>query len=662
MKHILNSIAPALLKSIASCLYGALTLPVFILAITIAGNSYAQDTETVQLIRPAEGGMVYSKKPEIECKILIPFDKETLSIEFNYTDLTGLAKITDTGFVVRPVQVVDPGDHNLIVSFANENGEEIVKEFQFSTRHTKTFETMYSKNKITANYNTLINRQEDAKDRDVNDWTMDANINSRNIIGEGPWEFGFETNLRYQDQDHEFVKPEESGWEFMDFLFTGQYEQDTVLVNAALGDVLIDESRNTVNNLSRRGGSISAQVGPVYGSGFVVRSDMPYGWDGDYGLEFEDRDHIYGGAAGLELFDDRLDLKAITVTGGELGEDESYGIWPQPGGNVGETHGIQVRSDFFDQKFTTKFEWDESKFDSDTSDDIVTQSDNAWYAEIGGTIDIFSYDASYERTGPRYQVPGNDSIQEDWEGYTISPGLAFETQSIMVTYAMHNDNIDDDPSRPVTDSREIGIDYTLDAISWLPMSFSWNQAMRNSTKEPAGSTEIKSYTDTLSSTISYRQDAWELGLAPEFTAMDDKTAENYDTDAHSLTLFYTYANDRFSISPSVTGNRFKDYTTGIRTYTYTYSLSWFLNIIGGFNFEGNGNYTKQYDSNDELDQDDWNADVQLSYTFESPIKGLLTPSISLHGSYVNNCDEISDTDSKETLIFLLISADLDLSF
>ena len=623
-------------------------------------KTYAQDA--IELIKPAQGTMVFSKKPEIECKILVPFDKESLTIEFDYTDMTGLAEITESKVTFRPVQVVDPGEHTITISFVDENNQDVSQEFNFSTRHSKAFETISSTNKLTGIYTYLVEKKDDANDRQLNDWTIQSNLNSQNIIAEGPWEVGFQTDLRYLDQDFAIEDPLKKGIEVTDYTFIGKYEKDNVLVNTALGDVSIDESRNTVNYLSRRGANIVAEVGPVYLSSFVVRSDIAYGIDGDEGLDIDNADHIYGGAAGIKLFDNKMDIKTIYASGGEKSEDDSYGIWPAPGGSTGDVYGVRVITDFFEDKCRTLFEWDRSDYDSDTADALASKSEIAWFAEAGGTIGIFNYQTSYEHTGPDYKVTGNDGVQADWEGFALETSLNFETMSFNGHYNQHNNNVDEMPTESQIESTDFGLGYTIDPLSWLSIDASWDRAIEDSSMEPAGTSETLNYTDSFQGSITLTKDTWSISLAPSYSTADDRTSIDYDTNTKSLGIDCSYDVERFSFSPYVTVTRFIDESTDIKTDTYEYGLAFSVNIIEGLNFEGGGSYTREYDDNDTNNQDNYNADLKLSYDFTSPIKGFLTPSIILTLTHLNNNDEISDTDSKETIVYLILAANLDLSF
>lgn len=618
--------------------------------------------EFIQFITPAANQMVFSKKPVVECHISVPFDKETLMVEFDYTDMTTLITITETGFKLKPLQVIPPGTHSVTVSFIDSSHNEISQTLQFDTRHTETFEQADSQNTISVNYRNVLKKLDDAGERYMPSWTVTSNINSVNTIAEGPYSISLNTNLQYFDQQTGVEEPQEKGLEVIDYQFAGQYEKDGVRVAAALGDVYINETLNTVSGLSRRGGSLNVDVQNVYASGFVVRSDQAYGLDGEDGLEFDDTDHIYGGTLGIRLFEERLDIKSIYAKGGESNQDTSYGIWPAPGGTTGDVYGFEVRTDFFEQKLMTRVEYDRSDYDGDTSDTQASTADEAWLAGLEGMIDQFSYNLLYTHTGVDFHVPGNYSIQSDRKGVDATAGYTFDIQSINAFFAQHNDNVDSDPSYEIITYSRYGVEYSVYPDGLPTFSLMCERNSEESENEPAGTTQTNTYVDQLSGTIQYDKDMWMVGLRPSYSQVNDRTADNYDSHTTDLQIYGSYTHDRFSLGPSFAWNISKDDSTDIQTDTLTSQLQFNVTIVEGLTFGGNVSYTRMTSNDDSIDSDDYNGDVMLEYRFPNPIKGLLSPAISLQATHQNNKDATIPSESKETIIYLLFSADLNLSF
>ncbi len=618
----------------------------------------AIQAKTVQMLAPENNGMVISKKPLIECIIKIPFAKESLYIEFDMTDISTLVKLDGNKFRFRPVQVVPPGNHQLMVSFNDENGEQIVEQFQFVSRHSKFFETAYSRNKVSGGYTRVLKKYQDAKTKKMLTWQAEANLSTENLLSRGPLSFNFKANGRYHDQEDSVEEPLGDPFELVDFLFTGKYEKDKYMLGTSVGDLLINESRNTVNNLSRRGGNLVASYGKAGLSGFVVRSDQIYGSDGNYGLRLDNDNHIIGISSSLDLLDKKTTIKAIYITGGTRADDDTFGTWNKTGGTKGHVKGIVVKTDFFNQKFATTFEYDKSNYDGDLSDSLKSKSDKAYFLQAEGNIKKFIYSAEYEYTGRNYQVPGNNTIRSDWKGYTLRTSLNFEKHMLGLSYAKHNDDIDKkDSVRGQTEYTDYIFDYGLNAFESVPMTFSWTH---NIVKNH--DSIIDNYTDTYSSNLSYTKDSFSLSFTPSYSKTNDKTTENNDSSNLCLNLSGSYSKEIFSIQPGIGFNRYKEYLTNVYTDTDTYSLTIALAVIKNFSINNTGTISYTNSSDNTIDQDCIANELQFTYEHPGRFWGIFSPRASLCTNYSKTKDRIQKTDTEETIVYVTLSGDFELSF
>lgn len=618
--------------------------------------------EAVLLIQPVENQMVSGKKPLIECRIGVPWDMQSLYIELDGMDMTGLAEITDAGFSFKPAQALDPGNHMLSVVFMDDQGQEVFREFSFSSRHTELFETAVSRNNITGTYTNVIKKMDAAKDQGISDYTIEANLNTQNMVAEGPWMFSLESNVQFFDQELAASAPLEKGLEIADYLFTGQYKKGNLGIVTNIGDISVDESRNTISGLYRRGGRAQVDFGPVYAAGFVVRSDQVYGIDGDFGLDFDNSDHIYGFSTGIRLFSDRVNLKAIYASGGESASDTSYGVWPDPGGTDGQVHGFQVTTNLFEDRFSTFFEWDQSDYDSDLSDGTASVKDKAWLARATGQIGFFNYGAEYEYTGPSYMVPGNSSIQQDWEGFALTGGVAFERHGVEGHFSSHSDNVEDNPLSQTLESVEYGLAYTNQVFESLPVTLGWRQALQDSSDEPSGTDPTHTVCSEYTLGVSLLREKWSIGLESYYSQDDDLTVVNYDTSSKGVRLTPNYTGEWFMVTPYFSFDRTTDYSTSDRTDTLLTSLTIYVEPFTGFSIEGTGSYTRSYDDLDTTNQDAYAGDLKLKYGLNRPIGGMLSPSLLLQLIHNSSSDNVADTHTKETVIYFYLTAALDLSF
>ncbi|MCD4744422.1 MAG: hypothetical protein K8R67_18310 [Desulfobacteraceae bacterium] len=636
------------------------------LLISCVFNSYAKATsqdisqensvQNVQMITPLNDSVVYDKKPMIECNINIPYVKESLYVEFDMTDVSALIRLDGTLFEFRPVQVIQPGNHQLTVVFTTLDGEQVMEQFQFTTRHSKWFETAYSRNTASVGYTRIIKKYQDAKDREMSAWEAAANFGTENFLAQGPWSFSFKANGRYYDEEIPIEEPLEDNLELVDFLFIGKYQKSKYMLETSVGDVLINESRNTVDNLARRGGKLVAEYGVAGFSGFVVRSDTIYGSDGDYGLELDDKDHIFGAVGDLDLFKNRANIKAIYVSGGTEADDESFGQWDTAGGTKGDVKGVILTTDFFERKLYTTFEFDRSNYDSDTADTINAKSDKAYLFRAEGCIGKFHYWTEYEYTGLYYKVPGNFHMN-DWEGYTISGDLTFEKQSVLARYTEHNHDVEHDSPYGRTNFTTYNFEYRLNIFSTVPMEFRWFRMMEENQVQAADS-----IVDTYSSNISYMKDTYSLFFTPSYSKTNDRTDADFDSSSLNLNLSASYFKEVFSIQPSIGFNRYKDFQTDVYTDTDTYGLAVTVVLLKNISINNTSSFSNITASDDTVDQDYYSNDFQMTYTHPKRIWGIFSPKASLGASYGKTKDRIMDIETEETIVYMTLSGDFEISF
>lgn len=623
-------------------------------------DGHAEDG--IRMISPVAEETVVSKKPLIRCRIDMPVDYSTLYLQLDYADVTVLAKVTETGFEFTPVQVLPPGSHTLVVSISDAVGRQYTKEFQFVTRHSRTFETAYSQNTVSGQYQQIIHKAGDAEQQAVSQFEAQANIGTQNLAAQGNWEVSFSSNARYLDQELPMAAPLDPGLELVDYQLRTRYQTDRFSAGLALGDISLTGTRYTYSSLARRGGSAEIEAGALNLTGFAVRSDQAYGLDGEWGLSLENDNHLHGGAGTLTLLDQRLAVTVAHVRGGELAGG-SYGIWAaDPSGVTGKASGLRIKTDFFDHKAQTVLELGWSDFDEDTGDTGGAVSDDAVYAEIGGVMDRFTYRASWEENGSDYRVPGNSSIVHDRRGGQVSAGYSFEYQTLSASASQYRNNLDKDPARAVIDTDDYRLDYSLSKFSAFPLSLNLGRSVQRSADEPSPWDEIHMVTDSFSGSLSYMKDAWSFSLCPGYSRQNDKTGYDSDTDNRFITLTAAYSAPACMVSGSFMLNESTYIPTGVDTLTYTYNLFFRWDVTGRVSLEGSGGLSQQAASDDSMDSDYWNGDIQLCYQPDAPLWGILSPKVLVRASYNGSKDRIYGFDTDGALIYLMLTGDLQWSF
>ena len=153
-----------------------------------------------------------------------------------------------------------------------------------------------------------------------------------------------------------------------------------------------------------------------------------------------------------------------------------------------------------------------------------------------------------------------------------------------------------------------------------------------------------------------------MSFSPEYSKKDDYAASDYDTSSKTLGLSLSYSKERFSISPSIRFNRYKDYTSNVETDTVNYDISFNFSLLEGLELTGTGGYGTLEADDNSIDQDSFFGDLQLTYSFASPIRILTSPSIMLKATHNSTDDKAFDSDSNETIIYILLNGILELSF
>jgi len=379
------------------------------------------------------------------------------------------------------------------------------------------------------------------------------------------------------------------------------------------------------------------------------------------GIDTNDDDHIMGGSAELGFFENRISLKAIYVTGGEQGS--YFGTYSADGPRKGETSGLVLKTDFFDQKLTTEFEIDHSIYDPDTSDDSSSESDKAYRIKAGGETGSYTYEALYKYLGPEYEVIGNQGLDKDTEGVEFNGGALFENHSIDLTLSDYWDNVDNDDLYPRIYTYKGMLDYSFNRFQSLPMGLTYEKSKVDSSEEPLDTAPTEIDTDTVSGTISYTRGPWWLDFLASYSNQDDKTDQDDDTTTTTYSLTPTYTSDHFAISTGFNLYNSEYHLTDIYTDTYTVTLDIRGDIFQEeITYELSGTYDWTKSSDDLTDQNSIRGDCRLAYLLGKNIWGYLNPSVGIKALYDKTNDRILDEEDEEITITLVLSTSIPFSF
>ncbi len=619
----------------------------------------SENNKIIELISPCPNSTVISKKPVIKCFINRPFKPKTLLVTLDYTDITSMLKISPYGFEFKPLQVLPSGLHTLTIKVELKELGSIEKEFKFKTSHYEKIDEFYSSNQLSGIFESVVEKPDNRKDIPYS--KAEANLNSKTELRIRKWTSSFTTNLRYKDQSLPLPEPEKKGISVIDYIFQSKYGEENKNLTLELGDIQIDETEYSVQGLNRRGGRISLKHKNFEIKGFSVLSEQQYGFRKDIGISFSSKDHILGASAQCSFLSDKITVKSIYVKGGEKGE--SFGIWTASNDKKGKVFGILIKTDFFEDKLVTQTELYRSIYDPDTSDEFSSEKDRAYKITLEGNVKEHFYSFVYEYVGPKYETIGNQTLQNDKEGFSALYNIDFEKHSFSFGFSRYNDNLKKDPLYPRIYTYSGSIDYVFKGISSLPIEISYQKVITESTNEPDSFYEVDNSTDTLLTNLTLTRDKWNFCFQISHSVQMDKTSANNDSKTTTLTLSPSYLTDNLSIQPSFSFNRSTFLNLGYHINTYTLTLNFNAQIIPDkLSYELSGTYDYQVASDGSVDQENISTDFNLSYKIGQNLFGYLNPSLVFRTQYYKTKDKVYDHDEEGLILLVMITTDLSFSF
>ncbi|MHC1696627.1 MAG: hypothetical protein AB9919_00890 [Geobacteraceae bacterium] len=622
----------------------------------------ADPAEWVRVISPAENTEILGKRPEMKAEFIRPVSRDKLLVTLDGVDITQLVSMLDGGLVYRPVMPLAPGQHTLALKAVDTQGAEVDKTVTFVSRHTATFEEASSNNDLSVIYSQKLashdSTQPGQPPTTVSGFSskVESNLKTDNKVKNGPWEVALSGNARYFDQNAPSPSPLDKGFDVANWLMTGTYKKDALQVVASVGDVSVTETPNTIS-LSRKGGLFQLDYDILQFRFFNLRTQQGIGLDGGLGFGGSTEDHIFGGSAGMKLFDKRMEFKTIYLTGG--GSDSSAAISSTlPGIKRGQLLGFVLNSDFFESKMMTEFEADFSWFDPDSSDEEGKSSDRAYLARISGLLGPYNYDGKYEYFGTNFGTIGNLGTLTDKEGVSLSQGLSLSEHNFLVNLSRDNDNVSGDDRFAQVVNYAGGINYSCNMIQNLPISLGYQRALQESRHEPAGMPQVDTMTDSVSANVSYTLDKLLLSLTAQYTVLNDRTAANFDSITRTVSFSPSYNLPALSVSPMFSWNATKA-PAGFWTDSYTAGLNLFTKFFSDqLSFDTGSIYTLVKAGDHSVDTRQINVTANLSYVMKQLFKDIINPALTLRSSYVNTKDKVNPfVDGNSFGLFLVLTVD-----
>lgn len=459
---------------------------ILLIFLLIFNSAFAQeqDTEWLKIISPVEGEVIIDKKPVIKAEFTIPIKIETLLVLLDGVDVTQVVTFSEKGFEYMPVFVLTAGDHNLNISSNDIEGRALQKEISFRTKHSKILEEVYATNEASVNYESVLKKPEEDKTTPYT--KLEGNISSTTKVKERGNEVSFTTNIRYLDQSEPVSSPLYKGFQIANWLLKRSFSKDSFTFRTDVGDIQVNETPYTISSLSRRGGLLNFAYNTNENSYnmniFSMKGYNVFGFRGGFGIGSDIDDHILGISGGMKLLSERVEFKTIYISGGEPGS--SFGISTTSGAKKGDVVGFLLLTNLLQDRLRTELETDFSRFDPDTSDKFDSTSDKALKFKINGYAGKFLYDLIYEYIGRDYVSIGNQGLQKDKQGFTLTNSLNLGLHNINFLLSRYNDNVRGDRLFPRIFNYQGSLDYSCNAFPFLPFGINYQKSIQDSTREP----------------------------------------------------------------------------------------------------------------------------------------------------------------------------------
>lgn len=640
-----SKINPVSLSTVAAvCCISLLSNPAY-------GQSDEQ-TGSIKMLSPAIEEGVIGKKPQFRFQLDSSLVDAPILVMFDGSDITPMIQRSNEFVDYKAVTALNSGEHTISVIYLSPNGQEQRKDFTFHLRHTKPFEEAQAVLSASPIYEGVIHKTDGYA---IPNSKIEANLGVSGGVKEGRWRTSLESNFRYLDQSLSVQSPQSKGIDLANYLVNVDYDSDNTKINAAVGDVVIDESPMTVSGFGRRGAKISFQNDGYSVGAFSTNTAQVSGFNGGTGLETSSKDHLYGLSVGKKFTPYNSYVKALYMTGGQNKDGSSTVNTLLTTPREGNTMAMLAGATLFDNALNIDGEFDLSRYDVDTTDSYDKETDRAYKLRIGGTRGSFAYDALYQYIGTQYRVIGNEGLERDKEGVTLQ-GRYFESvHSLDVTFSDFYNNVDNNPLYATIQTQRGSVGYQYSGVDSLPLSLRYEKNYLSSSNEPSPDSSVKIDTDAVSVSANYLKESWNFGAMAKYSRQNDKTLLNNDSKVISYMFNPTYFSQRITIVPGFMFSR------SISPLITTDTSSASFHLLGNetlfdneWTYTLSSIYTKTKNDMGTYDQNSLSSELRLAYLFHIDGEWLTKPSVGLRGIYNRQVDNITEQSViSKTLLFFV---------
>lgn len=601
---------------------------------------------------PAEGSSLSQTRPEIritfkdkETKV----DKKTVRISVDNTDVTQLAKITDTELSYQPPTELTHGRHTVAVEMSDVCGNRMMPQsWAFIIPRTARLQKANTEIQWDGEFRRMVSKDENNQDPS---WHLQSSATLKSQLESGNFKTSLDANAWYTDE--EGPGPAGDKFNLNNYLYKAQYGKQSV----ALGDMTVEGTELISQSIARRGSMVEMNLGETRAQGFVLRSNAITGFDHLVGVE-DPEQRLVGVSLATDLIKNKaLTLKGAYITGRNHNPDD-YNVSTLEAGTEGDIYSIGLSSEFLKGKLNLEGEFSSGRYDSDVSDNLGKESGKAWRTKILGKGDSYDWEAGYKYLGPEFQSVVNATGANNRDEFNAGFGLRALSSNFRITALRTTDNVEEDPLIPVIRNTTGAFAYNLAKTKWPAFFLNYTLNRQDSTKEPNNYSPIKNQTQTIGGGFSMSGSRWSVSPSYTFTAFNDKsiTTDN-DSNTHVAVLSGSLRpTDTFSISPSVSYTNMHTDATDLTMETYQGTLGTVLSLYERMvDLNGTLSYLDNKTNDGSSHTSTFNGIAQVNWHLEKLLFDKGKQTLSLRAQYSRTEDHVSESITRDYTVFALFS-------
>ncbi len=303
-----------------------------------------------------------------------------------------------------------------------------------------------------------------------------------------------------------------------------------------------------------------------------------------------------------------------------------------------------------------------SWFDGDTTSGKGKVADQAYELSLARNVGIGDLSAHLLRYGSDFRSIANPNFTGDRQAVEASLTSTLGIASLTLNGSYTEDNVDDDPARPVVTSTRAGATVGLGPAGWPAVNLGYNLGLQDSRDEPAGEAGVKNLQHDISLGLTYAKGIWTASLTTTVGLLDDRLATERDTETRNVVLAGGVNTGPLSVAPSLSYTESENggTTNRSRLASLTLAVPVWPEVV---DLSGQGSYQWADASDHTSDTRTTNGSLRLSWNLQPLLKraylGWAKVQVALSADYnrvEDRIDSANDQEEYTTLVTLNLGA------